>query len=324
MALSTVGLKTHIWNNNIRILVFLLVYPPLIFLIYSAAIVAMIDVITFSTAGYYLLFSKYWGAVISLWYIPYAVFTVYLLFLYATNYNVLRIPAGKTLVTPESNAKLYNIFEKLCISQGIQHLPYLFIRRNEVPNAYTSGLSEQTYAVVLTSGLLRELEDDELEAVLAHELTHIMNKDTRMLFITSTISHVTSQIADMFGLGGRNSHSFIFIIAACFIKLGNLGALFAQAFISRKKEFIADAGAVEMTKNPEALISALQKIDTYTTPLALKQFSSVLKPLLIENKETGLFATHPPIEDRIKVLEQVMRIDTKDINLEMYPFPWRA
>lgn len=216
--------------------------------------------------------------------------------------------------------ELYNLLENLCISRGVP-MPQLKIMESEVLNAFASGMSEQQYSVTVTRGLLTALNRDELEAVLAHELTHIRNGDVRLMVIAVVIAGVISFIAELTyrwaAYGPRVRYSdddggtsrraspattALFLAGAIIIIAWLISSLLRFA-LSRSREYLADAGAVELTKNPDAMISALMKISGRAE---IPGVPSGVMEMCIENQHSGfvdLFATHPPIEDRIAALE---------------------
>jgi heat shock protein HtpX len=186
-------------------------------------------------------------------------------------------------------------------------------------NAFASGINKKTYTVTLTRGIIDRLDDHELEGVIAHELTHIRNRDVRLLIVSIIFVGIFTMIAQMAvrmafysnlgrNRGGKNGVGvlvMLLIIAA----LGALGYIFSiliRMSISRSREYMADAGAAQMTKNPLALASALRKISRNPEIKGVKRED--IAQLYIEHKAkglfSGLFATHPPIEKRVAVLEQ--------------------
>ena len=210
-----------------------------------------------------------------------------------------------------------HLTENLCMSVGMT-MPKLYIIETDALNAFASGINQQTYAVTLTRGIINRLTDEELEGVIAHELTHIRNRDVRLLIVTIVFVGIFAAIADIAFRSVINS-SFsssrrkddkgcgalimvVVIIVAAVVYF--LSILFKLA-LSRSREYMADAGAVEMTHNSLALASALRKISGHSTLEEVQ--NDEVKELFIDYKAEGffaLFATHPPIEKRIKVLEQ--------------------
>jgi heat shock protein HtpX len=220
-------------------------------------------------------------------------------------------------VSRAEDPELYNLLENLCISRGIP-MPQLKIMETDALNAFASGMNEKQYAVTVTRGLRETLNRAELEAVLAHELTHIKNGDVRLMVIAVIIAGVVAFFAELIwrwlAYGPRIRHSdeagerranpamAAMMIAAVIILLAWVLSGLMRFALSRSREFLADAGAVELTKDPDAMISALMKI---TGRAELPGAPSGLMEMCIENERAGfadLFATHPAVEDRIDAL----------------------
>jgi heat shock protein HtpX len=213
--------------------------------------------------------------------------------------------------------RLYNLLENLCISRGIA-MPKLKVMDSDALNAFATGLNERQYAITVTSGLLKRLDDPEVEAVLAHELTHIRNGDVRMLVIAVIIAGVISFFAELFfrlwfqggwrfrgrsGGGERKGGAGIAIlIAVALIIVAWVLSFVIRLALSRSREFLADAGSVELTKNPDAMITALRKIEGRGE---LPGATSAVMEMCVDNPRTDLsdlFATHPSIDRRVEAL----------------------
>jgi heat shock protein HtpX len=216
------------------------------------------------------------------------------------------------------NKRVYNLVENLCISTGMP-MPQINIIEDDSLNAFASGINSKTYSVSLSHGIIDKLEDDELEAVIAHELTHIRNRDVRLLIISIVFVGIFGFITEMlfrtmrFGSIGRGKKEGAGIFVALLLAL--VGYLLASLFrfaLSRKREYLADAGSAELTRRPLSLASALRKVSADPTIEAVKRKD--VAQMFIENPQeteekgsfsfANLFATHPPIEKRIKLLEQ--------------------
>jgi heat shock protein HtpX len=227
---------------------------------------------------------------------------------------------GGREVTRAEEPRLYNLLENLCISRGIT-MPKLKVMDNPALNAFATGLNEKQYAISVTSGLLQRLNDAETEAVLAHELTHIRNGDVRMLVIAVIIAGVISFAGEfvfrvMFrsGMGMGRSRSSggdrkggagaAILIAVLIIAVAWLLSVVIRFALSRTREYLADAGAVELTKNPDAMIMALRKIEGRGE---LPGATSSVMEMCVDNPRQGfadMFATHPSIESRVEALVQ--------------------
>jgi heat shock protein HtpX len=218
----------------------------------------------------------------------------------------------------KENKRVYNLIENLCISIGMQ-MPKINLIEDDSLNAFASGINSKTYSVSLSRGIIDKLEDNELEAVIAHELTHIRNRDVRLLIISIVFVGIFGFITEMlfrslrFGRIGRGKKEGGGIFIALLLAL--LGYLLASLFrfaLSRKREYLADAGSAELTRRPLALASALRKVSADPTIEAVKRKD--VAQMFIENPQeteeknkfsfAHLFTTHPPIQKRIELLEQ--------------------
>jgi heat shock protein HtpX len=225
---------------------------------------------------------------------------------------------GGREVTRKEEPRLYNLLENLCISRGIT-MPRLKVMESDALNAFATGMNEKQYAITVTTALLAQLDDPEVEAVLGHELTHIRNGDVRMLVVAVIIAGVVSFFAELifrmwfyggFGRGrssssedrGKGGNMIAIVIAVGLIALAWLLSLVIRFALSRSREFLADAGSVELTKNPDAMISALRKIEGRGE---LEGATSAVMEMCVDNprQEFGdLFDTHPPVDKRIEAL----------------------
>lgn len=213
------------------------------------------------------------------------------------------------------NKKVYNLVENLCIQQGMT-MPAIYVIEDDSLNAFASGINSKTFSISLSRGIINKLEDDELEGVIAHELTHIRNKDTRLLIVSIIFVGIFSFLAEMalrsirFGAGGKKKDGgYIILIAIAVTAVCYFISLFLRFGISRSREYLADAGAAEMTRKPYALANALRKVDT--DPMIEAVTRKDVAQLFIDNPQaekknslTGLFNTHPPMQKRIELLEQ--------------------
>jgi heat shock protein HtpX len=184
-------------------------------------------------------------------------------------------------------------------------------------NAFATGLNPRQYSITVTTGLMQRLDDAELEAVLAHELTHICNGDVRMLVIAVVIAGIISFAAEMFfriffrtggsvrsssSSGDRKGGGAAILIAIALIAVAWLLSIVIRFALSRSREFLADAGAVELTKNPDAMIGALRKIEGRGE---LEGATSAVMEMCVDNPRSGfadIFATHPSIDSRVQAL----------------------
>ncbi|HPO68414.1 MAG TPA: M48 family metallopeptidase [Candidatus Pacearchaeota archaeon] len=233
---------------------------------------------------------------------------------------ILRMTKAKE-IKKEDNPEIYRLVENLCITAGLP-LPRIYILNEVHPNAFTTGRNEKNAILVLTLGLLEKLNRVELEGVISHELSHIGNKDMLLQTIIVTLTGIISILSDFLlrisFWGGmdrdsENSSSVIlFLLGIIAAILAPLAATLIQLAISRKREFLADASGALLTRYPEGLARALEKISEDETPLNVSNNTTahlyIVNPLRGKEKKlwiNRLFMTHPPVEERIKALRQM-------------------
>lgn len=321
MPLATVGLKTSIWNNNLRSMLLIGLYPVL--LIGIGWVIAAIFFGLFDSgvtgqvrsapaiAAANAFVAAYWPSIVA---IAAAWFAVAWFF----HTGMVRSLSGSRPVTRNEEPELYNLLENLCISAGVP-MPRLEIVETGARNAFASGIDRGSYTVTVTRGLMQSLQKDELEAVLAHELSHILNRDVRLLVISVIFTGmfgfaaqlVWSLLRNNLYYGARMSRGrreksdlriVIFIaIVAGILWLGYAATLLTRFALSRRREYMADAGSVELTRNPDSMMRALMRISTHNRiPVATDDIALMCT---VNNAPfLGLFATHPPIEARIAAL----------------------
>src|SRR3984957_11526997 len=225
------------------------------------------------------------------------------------------LTGGKEVQRTEQ-PRLYNILENLCISRGIT-MPKLKIIEGDELNAFATGMNARQYSITVTTGLLDRLNDAEIESVLGHELTHIRNGDVRMMVIAGIIAGAVSFFAELvFRLWFYNGFSFrnrsderkgggagiAILIAIGLLVLAYVLSFMIRLALSRQREFLADAGSVELTKDPDAMIAALRKIEGRGE---LPGATSAVMEMCIDNPREGfgeLFDTHPSVESRVAAL----------------------
>src|SRR5215471_2323901 len=244
---------------------------------------------------------------------------VWILIAYKFHQAMIDAITGGQEVTRQDEPRLYNLLENLCISRGIT-MPKLKVMESDALNAFATGLNEKQYSVTVTTGLLARLDDPEVEAVLGHELTHIRNGDVRLLVIAVIIAGVISFFAELVfralfqgGFGWRGSRrgssdrgkggaGAAVLIAIALLAIAWLLSIVIRFALSRQREFLADAGSVELTKNPDAMISALRKIEGRGE---LEGATSAVMEMCVDNPRSGfadLFSTHPSIDSRVEAL----------------------
>jgi len=233
--------------------------------------------------------------------------------------SMIRKATGSKPLERMENKRVYNLVENLCISKGMK-IPQIFVIEDDSLNAFASGINESTYSVSLSRGIIDKLEDDELEGVIAHELSHIRNRDVRLMIISIIFVGIFAFIAQMalrglqfgaFSRGKNNKNGGVVILIALAISaVCYLIAILLRFGISRSREYMADAGAAEMTRKPYALANALRKIDQDPFIEAVQRRD--VAQLFIDNPQpkekkfslSNFFSTHPPIQKRIELLDQ--------------------
>lgn len=310
--MAAVGLQTHIWANNTRSIILLAAFPVLLVgIIFGLELVAMGFGFLPHSGGTLSDDIAYAVSMLGAT-IPLAILVAGLWFVIAFFGNQAMIDAmtGARKVERRDDPLTYNMLENLAISRGLKTPTLRIIEKPEL-NAYASGLREGHYSVTVTRGLINTLHRHELEAVLAHEMTHIINKDVRTMVIASIFAGIITVIAQLifralfYVRGGRKSKNAapLILIGLAIAAVGYLLAIVIRLMLSRTREYVADAGAVELTKNPDAMISALRKVAGRST---LKAPDEVQGMFLDNQPDKGgvdaLFATHPSIEKRIAAL----------------------
>jgi heat shock protein HtpX len=333
--MAAYGLYTHIASNKTKSMLllaglFLLVYV----IVYAGALV--IEVVNVGDAPFdYYLKAALSDVVRTLpWSTGAAM--LWIVIAYFFHQSIIDAVTGGRDVTRQEQPRLYNLLENLCISRGIP-MPKLKIMDSDALNAFATGLNRRQYAVTVTTGLLNTLDDQEMEAVLGHELTHIRNGDVQMMVIAVIIAGVVGFFAELlfrgfsnfggygWGWGGgsyRSSSSsssssdsgssdrkggggaaiLVIVLAVVLIIVAWALSQLVKLALSRSREFLADAGSVELTKNPDALISALRKIEGRGE---LPDATSAVMELCVDNPREGfadIFATHPSVEARVEAL----------------------
>ena len=218
--------------------------------------------------------------------------------------------SGARRITEADNPRLYRIVENLAITTGTP-MPEVYIVDDPAPNAFATGRDPEHAMVAATTGLLDMMTDPELEGVMAHELGHVRNYDIRVSMIVYGLVVAVGMISDVlvrmafFGRGNNNGNPVMLILGLVAMLVAPLVASLVQLAISRQREYLADATGAMTTRHPDALASALHKLGEYGRPLQ-KQHSSMAHLWIADPLKPGLaqrlFATHPPIADRIRRL----------------------
>lgn len=224
--------------------------------------------------------------------------------------------------TKEEDLKLVNILDSLVISAGLQEKPQLYVIEDAQPNAFATGRNPKHAVICVTTGLLEKLDYYELEGVLAHEMSHIKNYDILLSAVVSVMVGFVVILSDWFTrisfYGGRrgrdrdndnNGNAIIMLIGLIFLILAPIFGQLMQLAISRKREFLADATAIEFTRNPDGLISALEKISADPNELKVANKATenmyIANPFRNKKKSSDLWSTHPSTEARIEALRNL-------------------
>lgn len=312
--MAAVGLQTHIWANNTRSVLLLAAFPMLMIGILYGVQLILIGLGYLPGTGRGLgedmaLAASWLSGTVPL---AFAAAAVWFAIAYFGSQTMVDLMTGARKVERRSEPDLYNLLENLAISRGLR-TPALRIIESDSLNAFATGLHEGQYSITVTRGLVNTLTRDELEAVLGHELTHVINKDVRTMVIASIFAGIISVIAELVfrGLiysrgGGRRDNKNampLILIGLAFAAIGFALAIVIRMMLSRTREYVADAGAVELTKNPDAMISALRKVEGRSSLKGPDE----LQQLFLDNQPNGvglegLFASHPPIQKRIDAL----------------------
>ena len=330
-----VGMQTQIRRNNTLSILLLLMFPTIIlgmvwgFLAalnyfgngYTDEYGEMVYQLDISTVNYYFVTAIPWVvAGVLIWFV----------IAYFSNVAMVQQATGARPVTRKENPRLYNIVENLCMTCNMD-MPKINVVDDPQLNAFASGINAKSYTVTVTTGLMELLDDDELAGVLGHELTHIRNHDTKLLItsiifvgiISTIMSIVVRMMYETLWYGGsrRRSNSkeggglsllVILLIGVVCCAVAYIFTLLTRFAISRKREYMADAGGAELCGNPLALASALRKI-SHNPGLDNVKRADVAQLFIIQPDEMkqglmsfmdSLFSTHPDTEKRIAILEQ--------------------
>jgi heat shock protein HtpX len=226
---------------------------------------------------------------------------------------------GAKEADPRQYQQLYNIVQTLSIGDGLP-VPKVYIIEDPSPNAFATGRDPQHAAVTVTTGLLQMMNREELEGVLAHEMSHIKNFDVRLLLVVTTMIGLAGIIASVYWnaawrIRSRDDRAIlvVFAIGIIFTVIAVIVGPIMQLALSRQRESLADVSGVELTRNPVGLISALKKIAQNEKPMA--KFNHAVAAMCIDNPTehhgsffNHLFDTHPPIEERIAALEKIASV----------------
>ncbi len=312
-----VGLQSQISRNNFKSILLLTAFPLLLLgLVWFFFFILNYHTTTEETGlGYSVINESFVQTA------PFVVIVVGIWFVVAwySHSSIISSVTGSKPLERKKNKRVYNLTENLCISRGLT-MPKVYIIEDDSLNAYASGINDKTFAITLSRGMIDKLDDNELEAVIAHELTHIINRDVRLLIVSIIFVGIFSFITEiairsvMTTRGTRNKDGKGIIVVILLVAVIGLALSTVFRFaLSRKREYLADAGAAELTKNPLALASALRKVsaDPWIEAVESEDVAQLFIEHPTKKKKSflasifgNIFATHPPIEKRIQILEQ--------------------
>jgi heat shock protein HtpX len=280
-----------------------------LFMLLMAAIVAAV----------YVFFGQGYGLIIALVAVGYGIFA------YVAAGSIVASANGAHPISKEQAPELYRTVENAAIAAGLAKTPAIYIIDDPAPNAFAAGRTPDKAYVAATTGLLQLLDKRELEGVMAHEIAHVRNRDVRLMTLAAVLVGVISMIADMLmwslvfggGRGGSNNqgggNAIAAIVAIVAIIMAPIGAALLQMSLSRRREYLADATAAELTGDPEGLARALYKLGADKRPL--QHVNRATAHLFIESplrdrhdlrtSLSGLFETHPPLQERIDRLQEL-------------------
>ena len=322
--LSAAGLYGHIRNNNIKSALLLAGFVVQVGVLWLGVTLApaafgsrLLAIRLTVDMGHEPTQAEIYAAVLQQWmivacdyaYLPVTAIVLWFAYAYISHRQLIRAATGAQPISRVAEFRLYNLVENLTISRGLP-MPQVEIIETNALNAYAAGLDPDSATIAVTRGLLYTLSDAELEAVLAHEITHIRNYDVRLMLVATIFAGALAYGGEM--MRRQVSHKsalgrvallgdfMILIVAVVMASVAGASGIMSRFALSRSREYLADAGAVELTKDPEALISALQRIAGHDE---IEGLPVTMRAMMISSQIDGLFATHPSTESRIAVLK---------------------
>lgn len=330
-----VGIQTQIWRNNRNTVILLFMFPLLLLGMVLAAIVAL-DWIGALNKEDIDATSLHWPLIMECFFdalpVTVGVTAIWFIIAYFANVAIIRHATHARPLERKENVRVYNIVENLCIAGGIE-MPKINIVKDSNLNAFASGIDVRSYTITLTTGIIDRLEDDELAAVVGHELTHIKNRDTRLMVVCIVFVGIFSMLINVSlrlmnsmmhssrGSNRKNSGGAAIVVLLVILVWSIIGYFFStltRLAISRKREYVADAGGAELCGDPLALASALRKISQGPGFAKIKRDDIAMLYIIHPDEEADndeskqgliakanlLFCTHPDTPERIRLLEQ--------------------
>ncbi len=240
--------------------------------------------------------------------------------------SVLLAGSGARELKKEDSPRLFNVVEEMCLAAGLGYIPKIYLIDDPAPNAFAIGRTPESSAVAVTTGLMHRLNRDELQGVIAHEIAHLKNHDVKFMTLAAVMLGSIVLLSELVlratfykgragrrsssrGNGGGQGQAIIFVIAILFAILGPLAAQLLYFACSRKREYLADACAAQFTRYPAGLASALEKISLSSRAVAFANKTTaplfIINPLAASGRSASLFSTHPPTEERIRILRSM-------------------
>jgi len=312
--LEAYGLRTHIWNNNLRS-TFLLIAFPILLLFMAFGLILVFQGFT-SSGGVDDALQTSIASMPAAAPVALGLAGAWFGIAFFAHQSIISASVKSRALTQSEEPRAYNMLENMCISRGMT-MPRLNVIETEQMNAFASGIRDKNYQITLTRGLMNNLDDAELNAVIAHELSHIRHKDVRMLIIAIIFVGIFAFVGESVVRGlfrtnlGRTDHhrrsgagnaGALIFFGMAIVAVTYIFAVLIRFTLSRKREYMADAGAVELTKDPDAMIRALEKI---SGKAVLHNVPDEIREMSLHNPRIGIagaFATHPPIDKRIDAI----------------------
>lgn len=322
-----IGLNQSIWNNNFKSVLLLVLYPFILAFVVFAVVMAA-AYFGSQTPSWNIASDRASSITMEYWPIILSVVAIWFIIAYFFQGMMIRSMSRSHSVTRKEEPELYNLVENMCISKGLR-TPRIEIIETHARNAFASGINESSYCITVTRGLMQSLSKDELEAVLAHELTHILNRDVRLMMVCIIFTGMLGIASQLLWSNiryalwvprdrrdGGGSGYLLLLVIGVILWVGYLATLLTRFAISRRREYMADAGAVQITKNPDAMMRALIRISGAAD---IPKIPGDVKAMCFENARPflGMFATHPPIEKRIQVIADYSGLPLPDLKPKM-------
>jgi heat shock protein HtpX len=314
------GLYSHIQANRMRS-AFLLAGFVLLLLALMFSFALLFESFQSSDAPFEVIVARAQRDFMESWPVGVLAAGVWFVIAWLFHQRMIDFATGARAISRAESPRLYNLLENLCISRGVP-IPALQVIDSDALNAYASGLKEGEYKICVTTGLLTALTDPEIEAVLGHELTHIRNRDVQLMVVAVIFAGIFAFVADLtirswnfpFGFSPHrpperednrreSGAGLAMMIALAIIAVSWGVSILIRFALSRSREYLADAGSVELTKNPDAMISSLRKIEARAV---IPTMPSRMHAFFIESparvQESGWLSTHPTVDERVRAL----------------------